>query len=327
MKKILVIQTAFIGDVILATAVVEKLHLHFPTATIDFLLRKGNENILEGHPLIHELLIWDKNNGKLKNLLRLIWAVWKKKYDLIVNLQRFFSSGLLTVLSGGKITVGFDKNPLSVFFSESVPHLISSNGTFEHEVERNLSLVSKITDNQFVKPKIYLSDSDFKKKIKKKYITISPASIWFTKQFPTERWVAFTDRVGEDTLIFLLGGKADAEICTSIQQQSTHPNIEIFAGELTLRESAALMAGAVMNYCNDSAPLHLASAVNAPVTVVFCSTVPAFGFTPLSDLSFIVETKEHLPCRPCGLHGKEACPEGHFKCSNIEITQLLAKLV
>jgi len=70
-----------------------------------------------------------------------------------------------------------------------------------------------------------------------------------------------------------------------------------------------------MNYVNDSAPMHLASAVNAPVTAVFCSTVPAFGFGPLSDKSFIAEKKEKLYCRPCTLHGKKSCPEQHFKCA------------
>ena len=69
-----------------------------------------------------------------------------------------------------------------------------------------------------------------------------------------------------------------------------------------------------MNFVNDSAPMHLASSVNAKTTAIFCSTVPEFGFGPLSDLSQVVEIKEKLKCRPCGLHGKKACPEGHFKC-------------
>jgi heptosyltransferase-2 len=86
------------------------------------------------------------------------------------------------------------------------------------------------------------------------------------------------------------------------------------------------MKGAIMNYVNDSAPLHFASAVNAPVTAVFCSTVPAFGFGPLSDVSFVVETDIPLSCRPCGLHGYKACPLGHFNCSIIEKEKLLARI-
>ena len=92
-----------------------------------------------------------------------------------------------------------------------------------------------------------------------------------------------------------------------------HPNIQSLCGKLNF------LQGAIMNYANDSAPLHFASAMNAPVTAVFCSTVPAFGFGPLRDNGTIVEVTERLSCRPCGLHGHKACPQGHFKCA-MEIT-------
>jgi heptosyltransferase-2 len=87
------------------------------------------------------------------------------------------------------------------------------------------------------------------------------------------------------------------------------------------------MKDAAMNYVNDSAPMHFASAVNAPVTAVYCSTIPSFGFGPLSDIKYIVEIKEPLDCRPCGLHGYKACPRGHFHCAwHITDDQLLATL-
>jgi heptosyltransferase-2 len=95
------------------------------------------------------------------------------------------------------------------------------------------------------------------------------------------------------------------------------------AGKLSFLESAALMKHAVMNYVNDSAPLHLASATDAPVTAVFCSTIPAFGFGPLSSNSRVIETIEDLECRPCGLHGYKVCPRGHFKCANIAAERIV----
>jgi heptosyltransferase-2 len=103
--------------------------------------------------------------------------------------------------------------------------------------------------------------------------------------------------------------------------------VEVLAGKLNFLSSAALMKGAKMNYTNDSAPLHFASATDAPVTAIFCSTVPAFGFYPISSKSFIVETNEKLSCRPCSLHGLKACPLGHFKCAyTIETEKLLTTL-
>ena len=102
-----------------------------------------------------------------------------------------------------------------------------------------------------------------------------------------------------------------------IISRSNNRSAESLAGHLTLLESAALMGSAKMNYVNDSAPMHLASAINAPTTAIFCSTIPDFGFGPLSDNQKIIQTDKKLACRPCGLHGKMACPKGHFDCSKL----------
>lgn len=326
-KKILVIQTAFIGDVVLATALVEKLSSHFPDAKIDFLLRRGNEGLLTAHPHINKVWIWDKKTSKYINLIRLLRQVKQERFDIVINLQRFFSTGLLTAFSGANTRVCFDKNPLSFMATHRVKHEIGKDGSTLHEVERNLALVAQWTDNQFVRPKLYPSVADFNAVFyDKKYITISPASVWFTKQFPREKWLQFMERVGQDMTIFLLGGSGDLALCDWLKSNANHSNTFVKAGQLSFLESAALMKNAAMNFVNDSAPLHFASAMDAPVTVVFCSTVPSFGFGPLSSNSKVVESTEKLPCRPCGLHGKKHCPEGHFRCSKIEVGQLLERL-
>jgi len=88
------------------------------------------------------------------------------------------------------------------------------------------------------------------------------------------------------------------------------------------------MQHAVLNYVNDSAPMHFTSAMNAPVTAVLCSTTPEYGFGPLSNKSFIVQTKEQLNCRPCGCHGHKSCHKKNFKCAmQIKNSQLLDTLM
>lgn len=331
--KFLILQTAFIGDVVLATPLIEKLKQFYPDSEIDFLLRKGNEGLLTGHPLLRKVLIFDKKNGKYKNLFSLTNTIRKEKYDYVINLQRFAVSGILTALSGAKHTIGFDKNPLSFLFTESFPHYISAAGA-EHEVSRNLSLITKLTDASPVKPKLYPSESDFRKIVPVgPYICIAPASVWFTKQWPAEKWIELIEKLPEDLSIYLMGGKSDIDLCTHIKwniinhiprlRTAEEPTIHIVAGQLSFLESAALMQNARMNFVNDSAPLHFASAMNAPVAAMFCSTVPAFGFGPLSDKSFVFETTEKLDCRPCGLHGYKSCPKGHFKCSHIDIDSVV----
>ena len=314
MKKFLVIQTAFIGDVILATAVTEKLHQHYPNAQIDFLLRKGNEGLLANHPFINEVYIWDKKNKKYDNLKAITKSVKRMGYDAVINLQRFASSGLITAFSGAKEKIGFKKNPLSFNFTTKVEHTIG-DGT--HEVERNQLLIKHLTDAEAVKPKLYPSNNDYDSVAKYKvedYVCMAPTSVWYTKQLPKEQWVKLINKINDKTTIYLLGGPADKEQCESIKTDSKCKNVVNLCGQLSFLESAALMLNANMNYVNDSAPLHIASAMNAPITAYFCSTVPTFGFTPLSDNSKIVEVAAPLSCRPCGLHGKKECPEGHFDC-------------
>ncbi|MCB9334993.1 MAG: glycosyltransferase family 9 protein [Flavobacteriales bacterium] len=315
MKKFLVIQTAFIGDVILATSIVEKLIQFYPESQIDFLLRKGNEGLLENHPFINEVLIWDKKNKKYDNLKQITKQVARSRYDVVINLQRFASSGLITTLSGAKQKIGFKKNPLSFSFTKKVEHQI---GNGKHEIERNQLLIAELTDSRPSKPKLYPSNKnyeDVEQYKRQEYVCMAPTSVWFTKQLPKEKWIQLIHTIKDKQMIYLLGGKADLEQCEEIKLLSKNKNVVNLCGQLSFLESAALMQTAKMNYVNDSAPLHICSATDAPVTAFFCSTVPSFGFGPLSKNKKIIEVSGKLNCRPCGLHGKKECPEGHFKCA------------
>ncbi|MFT4738780.1 MAG: putative lipopolysaccharide heptosyltransferase III [Paraglaciecola sp.] len=310
--RILIIQTAFIGDVILATPLIERLYQKYPGVKIDFLLRKGNESLLKSDPRIHKLIIWDKRKGKYSQLFSLLRTVRAAKYDLVVNVQRFATMGVFTALSNARSKVGFDKSPFSLAFDKVVPHQV---GEGRHEVERNLSLIDEVG---LIRPSLHL-DRSMQKAVanyqSEPYVTIAPTSVWFTKQFPHERWVELINQMEFEGSIFLLGGPDDFDACEQIRKESSTQKVINLAGKLSLLSSAALMKRAHMNYVNDSAPMHLASAVNAPVTVFYCSTVPAFGFGPLSDTSHIMEVTEALECRPCGLHGFKNCPRGHFNCA------------
>lgn len=328
MNKFLVIQTSFIGDVILATALLEKLHAYYPSAQIDICVRQGNEQLFVGHPFLGKVYSWNKKKNKFKNLVRLSQDIRKEGYDVVVNLQRFASSGFLTLRSNAAQKIGFKKNPLSFFFTETFLHEISEKGT-QHEVERNQKLIEHLTDTQAAKPKLYPNERDYAlaKKIHNQYnntnttpnnyFTISPASVWYTKQLPKEKWVELLNKMPQHLAVFILGGPGDAELANELIKNTTHKKVENCCGKTSLLSSAALMQQANMNYVNDSAPLHLCSAMNAPVTAFFCSTVPAFGFTPLSDQTIILERTKQLACRPCGLHGYKQCPKGHFKCGDI----------
>ena len=315
MDKVLIIQTAFLGDVILATPLIENIHEHFPNAQIDFLLKKGNEALLKEHPILRKTYVFDKSR-KRKSMMELIRSIRKEQYDLVINLHRFASSGLITTLSGAKETRGFTKNPFSFLYSKRVPHEL---GKGQHEVDRNLSLISDFVEHPQRRPQLFPSqaDLDFVSQWKNEaYFCLAPASVWFTKQAPPAVWQYVMEKFDEDGVQFyLLGGPADYDLCEGIKLVSQRNNVHNLAGKLSLMQSAALMKDAKRNFVNDSGPLHIASAGNAPVSAFFCSTTPAFGFGPLSDDSNVIEVK-NLDCKPCGLHGHKACPKGHFHCGN-----------
>ncbi|MFK8046462.1 MAG: glycosyltransferase family 9 protein [Crocinitomicaceae bacterium] len=315
MNKILVIQTAFIGDVILATAIVEKLAVHFPNSKIDFLVRKGNETLLLNNPHLNQVLVWDKKTNKFKHLLLLKKQIKKSNYDIVISAHRFASSGYLVANSGAKHRIGFKSNPFSIKFTTKVGHDLKSGS---HEVERNQKLIEGITDAIPSKPKMYPSEKDVKKVEQyksQKYICMAPSSVWFTKQLPKQQWLSLIQKYKNTSFkIYLLGGATDVAANEYISASAFQDNVINLAGELSFLESVALMHDAKMNYVNDSGPLHMASAVNSPVTAFFCSTLPAFGFGPLSSNSTIIEVQEKLDCRPCGLHGKKSCPKKHFAC-------------
>lgn len=320
MNRILIIQTAFLGDVILATPVISELKRLYPQAEIDMLVKKGNESLLKNNPHLNYLITFDKSGGKYGAMRRLIRQFRARKYDLVINLHRFGSSGILTALSGAKKKYGFKKNPFSFSYTKKFEHTIG-DGT--HEVERNLSIIKEFGAVQTKRPELYPTREHFERirdYQKETYFCFAPASVWFTKQLPKVKWIELIRKKSEEGRIILLGGKDDRDLCEEIISGSHVENALSLAGELNLLESAALMSKAKRNYVNDSGPLHLASAMNAPVTAFFCSTVPAFGFGPLSVDSEIKEVTEKLDCRPCGLHGFKECPKGHFKCGyGIEI--------
>jgi len=315
LQRILIIQTAFLGDVVLASPIWENLHRIYPDVQLDVVVKKGNESLLADHPFIRKVYVFDKQH-KFKNLLVLGNKLRQQKYDLVINLQRFASSGILTLLANAKESRGFEKNPLSIFFSKRYQHEMRAGW---HEVDRNLQLIADLVPNAKRRPQLYPSKKDFlriEQYQNQTYYCLAPTSVWFTKQAPKAIWLHLIESLTHNgASIYLLGAPSDQSYLNELIELSQNKQVVNLAGQLSLLQSAALMAGAKHNYVNDSGPLHLASAANAPVSAFFCSTVPEFGFGPLSDQSEIVEVS-NLDCRPCGIHGHKSCPKGHFKCGN-----------
>ncbi|MCX8473513.1 MAG: glycosyltransferase family 9 protein [Sediminibacterium sp.] len=327
MKNFLIIQTAFLGDVILITSVIESIKNKLPAARIDVLVRSPHEHILTNHPHIQSIIVWDKKKNKYLNLFKVIFKIRQKKYDVLINVQRFFSTGFISLFSNSKIRIGFKQNPLSLFFTHSVNHQQYNKKQLVHEIERNQQLLLKLGNFELQKPKLYPAKSDYDKVFEYRgtqpYICIAPCSVWFTKEFPLNKWVELINLLKiKGWKIFIIGSPQDFSFAENIIAEVKYEKVLNLCGKISLLQVAAMMEQATMNYVNDSAPLHIASSMNAAVKAIFLSTAAQFGFFPLSDDATIVSLQ--LDCQPCTDHGRKKCPLKHFDCAQkINVSELL----
>jgi ADP-heptose:LPS heptosyltransferase len=339
-KTILIIQTAFIGDTILASHFARAVKEQFPDSKVHFFLRKGNESVIQGLTSVDRVWVWDKQGGKVRNLFRLIKELRQTRFDVVFNLHRHFNSGLVATMMRANRKIGFSQNPMSFFYTEKINHLIphvpvENERVVWHEVQRNLQLLVAAkpgfpisSDAKKYRPELPITQKNRDKVspfIVDKYFVIAPASVWFTKAWSESKFRDLTRELSHMGEIYFIGAQGDSALCDRIREGIDHTTN--LCGQLNLLDSAVLMEKAWRVFVNDSAPLHLASSVNAKTTAIFCSTVPAFGYSPLSEDSAVVDTGDKLSCRPCGLHGHRECPLKHFKCSlDIDVRQVLGTI-
>lgn len=319
--KALIIQTAFIGDVILTLPFVECIKNVPEIESIDYLAKPDVYNILEMNPNLGKIIIYDKR-GKDKgliNLFRIVDKIKKGKYDIVYIPHRSFRSAIIPLLAGIKKRVGFNNSAASFLLTEKIRY--SKN---IHEIERNLSLLSlnsKLCEEK--QPKICFDKSDTEKveqffrtngiKEDEKLVGISPGSRWETKRWLKERFAELIkllkERKNVNSIIF--GSKRDFQICEQINYLSEFAGINT-AGIFTPRQSSIAMGKTNVVVTNDSGSTHLAVAGNAKVITIYGATIPGFGFYPYGNGHKIIE--KNIECRPCGIHGGEKCPLEHFKC-------------
>ena len=312
-RSVLFIQTAFLGDVVLATSALETWHAAHPKDKVDVLVRKPMDGLFEGHPWLRRVLTWDKRpRVKGKDWRRLMREVRRGRYDVVVNLHRHASSGILTALSMAPVRIGYANNPLAWRFTHRVPHRWG-DGT--HEVERHAGLLAPFLNDRaaVTEPKLYPGPShvaEAEAVHARDAVLVMPGSQWATKAWPEGQFAKFLART--DQRVVLMGAPNEHALCTRLAEG--HGHVTNAAGALSLLGLVAAVDMARAVVVNDSAPLHVASATNTPTVALFASTVPRFGFGPRASQHAVVEAPSELPCRPCGMHGRKRCPEGHFKC-------------
>ena len=309
----LVIQTAFLGDVVLTTPLLAALaERHGP---VDVVTTPAAAPLLETHPAVATVIRYDKRGAD-----RGLGAVWRlgtrlraRRYARAYLPHRSWRSAALALLARAAERTGFADSPAAGSYTRRVPRPAGG-----HEVERLLALAGGPAGAAGASPPVRLAltaddraaaDGWLRERgLAPGFVALAPGSIWGTKRWPGYAGLA----AALDRPVVVVGAREDAPLADAVAAAAPG-RAHSAAGALGLRGSAALIARAAVLVTNDSAPLHFATAVGTPVVAVFGPTVPAFGFGPRGPRDLVVEHGA-LPCRPCSAHGPQVCPLGHHRC-------------
>jgi heptosyltransferase-2 len=318
-NKILIIQTAFPGDVVLTTPLIRAAKENFQHSEVYFLLIPDTQNLLKNNPHLKEVIVYDKKRKGGPGFWKTLNRVRRLKIDLALIPHRSFRSAFLAELANCKRRVGFNSSVGKIFLTDQVVYRLD-----RHEIERNLSLLSFFgIEQRPILPELFPGPQEFsgvEKLLSKngasfsdEMVCIAPGSVWATKRWLPEGFARVAEKLiqEEKIKVILIGSAGDKVLADSIAGMMKKKPVNA-CGELSLLESAALISKARMVLSNDSAPTHMAVAMRTPVVTIFGSTVPEFGFYPYGEGNGIIQ--KQLYCRPCGIHGRNRCPEKHFRC-------------
>jgi len=319
--RVLIIQTAFIGDVVLVTPLIQAAKEGLEADLVSVLVRPTAAELLYNNPCVDEIIPYDKKETQkgLSGLMAMAGRLSTVPFDTALIPHRSMRSAFLAWLARIPERVGFASSEGRWLLTRRIPY------ECVHEVDRNLSLLSPWHDvnPSSYPPVLYPDDGDraFVDALlhrqgfvsSDRLIGVNPGSIWATKRWRPERFADIVRRVEQDmdARAVLFGGWEDVDLCRNIASQSGAKPL-IAAGEATLLQSAALVERCAALVSNDSAMVHIAAAMGTPVVDIFGPTIPAFGFTPYGQGHCSIEY--NLACRPCGRHGSANCPIGTHEC-------------
>jgi heptosyltransferase-2 len=331
----LVIQTSFLGDVVLTTPLIAELAKR---GDVDVLTTPEGSTILRNNPDIRNIIVYDRRDadrgiaGFARTVGRIRHAglygsldatespALSKFYDAAYLAQGSFRSALLVASTGVKKRIGFNTSEGRRLYTDVVEYRAD-----KHHAERlwwlSMSGCADPPEPQQIAPRLYPSLDDDRSAAtflldnlydsRRPFVALAPGSAWGTKRWPFYPELAL--KLAESCNVVVVGGNAETEIGDLIVSQLPRGCVASAAGKLGILASASLIGRASLIVGNDSAPQHLASAMGTPTLSIFGPTVPEFGFGPLAPGSTVAGI-DGLACRPCDRHGPQQCPLGHWRC-------------
>lgn len=328
MTSSLVIQTSFLGDTVLTTPLVSELARRGP---VDVVTTPASATLLMNHPGIRSVIPYDKRraDGGVIGFLRLVHRLRLFRYDAAYLAQGSIRSAALALAVGVPHRVGFATSAGRRLYTHRILYREDL-----HHAERLLQLAGPELATRDARPHLYpgIPERGAVDRLLALHhaldegpplVALAPASVWDTKRWPY--YAELARELAPHARVVILGSLQDAPLAAHVATAS--PEAINAAGALSLLGSAELIRRCDVLVTNDSAPQHLASAVDTPTVTIFGPTVPAFGFGPLARASHTVGLPD-LPCRPCDRHGPRRCPLGHWKCMrDMTVRDVAARVV
>ncbi len=288
--RILLIKFRHIGDVLLSTPLIENLKIGFPDAQIDFALNKDTKEMISKNPNINNIFAYDRKRIKDEGILyriideyKFIINIISNGYDLVINLTEGDRGAIISRLSGAKIRLGIESRNFFLrlfhpytYSIKKMPHI--------HAAIRDLKFLSFI----HLQPKeksvrIYFDDHDCEKvsavlKNKKvgNFVVIHPVSRWMFKCWDDKRFaevIDYIEKKGYSAVVTASPDQKELEKVSNILSYCKSKPLNL-SGQLTLKELAALISKSTLFVGVDTAPMHMAAALNIPVVALFGPTDP-----------------------------------------------------
>lgn len=321
--RILIVQTAFLGDVVLALPLVAAVRRWAPQAWVDVLTIPATAAVVEGQPGVDTVLTYDKRGEQrgVRGLLQMCRTIRSRAYDVVISPHRSLRSALLVAVSGSGRRLGFRQWWTRWAYTTTAPRPVRG-----HEVMRNHELAKLVDAEAPIPGRLTLQVEAARHREAAQVLAqagvatgdvlvgLVPGSQWGTKRWPADQFAALIEQITAwpGTHGVLFGAPQDREIADAVVAACRAPVIDLI-GKTSLRELPAYMAHCDIVVSNDTGPMHIAAALGKPIVTLYGPTTPALGFSPYG-VAWEEASVASLSCRPCHAHGPEHCPLSHWRC-------------
>jgi lipopolysaccharide heptosyltransferase II len=326
-RRILFIRLDRVGDVILSTPAIEALKRRFPHSEITVLLRPGPEALLAHNPHVDRCAVLDPGAG-LPERYRLLQDLRRRRFDLAIDPcdDWKLESALLAWLSGARCRIGYPGEGKEAFFTILADYPAGS----AHMTDVIMGTLKPLgIASSDPRPRLYLTGEERGKAAEwlagkigggKPLIGIHPGAFYVTQRWLPEYFAALTDRLLQSCSVILFGGSADEELVERIQSLARRKALQVITADI--RWFAALLSKCRLLVCNNSGPLHVASALEVP-TVSFMGPTVKELWSPVGQGHKVLRADD-LPCIGCN---RGACPTGSLDCMRRITPQMAAEAV